>query len=60
MEFRHSHDNPCTFRFLDFHNEKTNMNWDTLNQDLEIQSSRHDSIQQLEMKVKMMMSIAKN
>lgn len=60
MEFHHSHDNPCTPRPLDLHNEETNMNRDTLNQDLEIQSSRHDSIQHLEMKMKMMKSIAKN
>ena len=60
MEFHHSHDNPCTPRSLDLHNEETNMNRDTLIQDLEIQSSRHDSIQHLEMKMKMMKSIAKN
>ena len=48
MKFRYPHNKPFTFLFLEVQNEKTTLNQNTLNQNLESQSTRYDKIQHLE------------
>ena len=42
MKFRYPHNKPFTFLFLEVQNEKTTLNQNTLNQNLETPSTRYD------------------